>query len=101
MAAWRIMSALTPSFRSMVRVSIRERQASSGHRRFALPRAAQGLYRQHCMVVRRGWGLLAAMVALASSREAQASPEDVFGFGPRTMAMGGAGAALGNGFEAV
>lgn len=53
------------------------------------------------MVVRRGWGLLAAMVALASSREAQASPEDVFGFGPRTMAMGGAGAALGNGFEAV
>lgn len=53
------------------------------------------------MVVRRGWTLLAALVALVSTREAQASPEDVFGFGPRTMAMGGAGAALGSGFEAV
>lgn len=41
------------------------------------------------------------MLACAVARPAHASPEDVFGFGPRTMAMGGAGAALGRGFEAV
>ena len=45
------------------------------------------------------------MIALAASaviaREAKASPEDVFGFGPRSIAMGGAGAAAGQGFEAV
>lgn len=41
------------------------------------------------------------MVACTVATSADASPEDVFGFGPRTMAMGGAGAALGRGFEAV
>jgi long-chain fatty acid transport protein len=35
------------------------------------------------------------------ARVAESSPEDVFGFGPRTMAMGGSGAALGRGFESV
>lgn len=40
-----------------------------------------------------------ALTALAAS--ASASPEDVFGFGPRSMAMGATGAAIGRGFEAV
>ncbi len=53
------------------------------------------------MLVRRALALVAAIVAFASVRVAQASPEDVFGFGPRTMAMGGTGAATGRGFEAV
>jgi len=55
------------------------------------------------MGLRRALALvcLGATVAFAPLREASASPEDVFGFGPRTMAMGGSGAALGRGFEAV
>ncbi len=32
---------------------------------------------------------------------AQASPADLFGFGPRSQAMGGGGAAVGRGFEAT
>jgi long-chain fatty acid transport protein len=53
------------------------------------------------MFVRRALAVTAALCSLAGSRVADASPEDVFGFGPRTMAMGGAGAALGQGFESV
>lgn len=53
------------------------------------------------MVVRRALAVVAAMSVFAGASAAHASPEDVFGFGPRTMAMGGAGAALGRGFEAV
>jgi long-subunit fatty acid transport protein len=45
--------------------------------------------------------LLGAALVAAPARLAESSPEDVFGFGPRTMAMGGAGAALGRGFETV
>ncbi|HVY48364.1 MAG TPA: hypothetical protein VHB21_20895 [Minicystis sp.] len=42
---------------------------------------------------------LGACLAQASS--AAASPEDVFGFGARSSAMGATGAALGEGYEAV
>ena len=42
----------------------------------------------------------AALTALPAG-DAWSSPEDVYGFGPRSMAMGGTGAALGRGFEAV
>lgn len=88
-------------------------------RRFALPQEARGIYRRGCMFVRRGLGrwtpkairspkytnraivLVALLCVSAGARRAEASPEDVFGFGPRTMATGGGGAALGRGFEAV
>jgi len=60
------------------------------------------VYRRARMAARR-WGLAlaAAAIVVSIAPGASASPEDVFGFGPRTMAMGGAGAALGQGFEAV
>jgi long-chain fatty acid transport protein len=46
--------------------------------------------------------MLALATALGlASRAAHASPEDVFGFGPRSMAMGATGAASAEGFEAV
>lgn len=41
---------------------------------------------------------LALAVPFAAST-AQASPADLFGFGPRSQAMGGGGAAVGRGFE--
>lgn len=41
-------------------------------------------------------------VLAASPRAAEASPQDAFGFGPRSVALAGAGAALGNGsYESV
>lgn len=40
-------------------------------------------------------------VALLLPEVADASPQDVIGFGPRSAAMAGAGAAVGEGFEAV
>lgn len=45
--------------------------------------------------------LLAAAATLASASVAEASPQDVFGYGPRSTAMAGAGASIGLGFEAV
>ncbi|WP_437538627.1 hypothetical protein WME79_21860 [Sorangium sp. So ce726] len=53
---------------------------------------------------RRGRGfapLLAAGLALAQGGAAQASPEDVLGFGARSSAMGATGAAAAEGYEAV
>ena len=45
---------------------------------------------------------LCALCALAGApREAQASPEDVLGYGARSAAMGASGAAVGEGYEAV
>lgn len=43
---------------------------------------------------------LGAIVGLAAA-QAHASPEDVFGFGPRSSGMGATGAAIGRGYEAV
>ncbi|WP_437820806.1 OmpP1/FadL family transporter [Sorangium sp. So ce1078] len=45
--------------------------------------------------------LLAAGLALAPAGAAQASPEDVLGFGARASAMGATGAAVAEGYEAV
>ena len=49
----------------------------------------------------RAAGLVVGLVALFASREASASPEDLFGYGPRSSAMGGTGAASAQGFEAA
>lgn len=71
-------------------------------RSFPLLTAPRRVYRRVRMAApRRLLALAAALLAGAFAPEASASPEDVFGFGPRTMALGGAGAALGRGFEAV
>ncbi len=43
----------------------------------------------------------AASAALASERVAEASPEDILGFGARSSAMGATGAASAEGYEAV
>jgi long-chain fatty acid transport protein len=40
-------------------------------------------------------------LAVAASRTAHASPEDIFGYGPRSPALGGTGVASSNGFEAA
>jgi hypothetical protein len=77
------------------------RRGSSTQRSFALPRTSDGIYRRECMFVRWAIVLAAALTIFATARSADASPEDVFGFGPRTMSMGGSGAAVGRGFEAV
>lgn len=47
--------------------------------------------------------LSAIAIAIASSlaKPASASPEDLFGYGPRSSAMGGTGAASAQGFEAA
>lgn len=45
--------------------------------------------------------LLAAGLTLAPAGAAQASPEDVLGFGARASAMGATGAAVAEGYEAV
>ncbi len=42
-----------------------------------------------------------ALVTLAAPISADASPQDVFGYGPRSTAMAGAGASIGWGFETV
>jgi long-subunit fatty acid transport protein len=44
---------------------------------------------------------LAACAGLALSTPAAASPQDVFGYGPRSSAMAGAGTSIGQGFETV
>lgn len=41
------------------------------------------------------------MGATSVAKDAHASPEDLFGYGPRTSAMGGTGAASAQGFEAA
>ncbi|WP_437282794.1 hypothetical protein WME90_20115 [Sorangium sp. So ce375] len=55
--------------------------------------------------IRRRWRgfapLSAAGLALAQAGAAQASPEDVLGFGARASAMGATGAAVAEGYEAV
>jgi len=53
------------------------------------------------MLRRCALALVSAAFTALFAGDALASPEDVFGFGPRSMAMGGAGAALSRGFEAV
>jgi hypothetical protein len=52
-------------------------------------------------LLRSAAALLAGAAALFASLPAEASPQDVFGYGPRSGAMAGAGASLGLGFEAV
>lgn len=42
-----------------------------------------------------------ALAFLSCVRGASASPQDLFGFGPHSSSMGGTGAAIGTGFEAV
>ena len=42
-----------------------------------------------------------ACAGLAIAREADASPEDLFGYGPRSPAMGGTGVAFSDSFEAA
>lgn len=46
-------------------------------------------------------GVLAGGVIALAARTAAASPQDVFGYGPRSTAMAGAGASIGWGFETV
>ena len=53
------------------------------------------------MASARRLGAVAVAVALARAADTYASPQDVIGFGPRSAAMAGAGAAVGEGFEAV
>ena len=65
------------------------------------PRARRG------SAPRRGWPwtcgirVAVATAVVALPRAAHASPEDVFGYGPRSAAMGGTGAASAQGFEAA
>lgn len=63
---------------------------------------ARRIYRPALMSA-RSWLLAPAIAALvlAAARPAIASSEDVFGFGVRSMAMGAAGTAVGQGYEAV
>ncbi len=46
-------------------------------------------------------GAAVAAVGLAWAAPCQASPEDIFGYGPRGAAMGATGAASAEGFEAA
>lgn len=48
-----------------------------------------------------GLGLAAAALMLAWTSSAHASPEDIFGWGPRSPAMGGTGAACSEGADAT
>lgn len=50
---------------------------------------------------RRGAALAVALAGALGAGQAEASPEDVFGFGPRNLAMGATGAADSRGFEAT
>ncbi len=51
--------------------------------------------------MRRSRALLAAVAALSVARAASASPQDVFGYGPRATALGATGAASAEGAEAA
>lgn len=54
-----------------------------------------------CVRLRRFVAGAWALGFLCAGPPASASPQDLFGFGPQASAMGGTGAALGTGFEAV
>lgn len=54
-----------------------------------------------CVRLRRLVAGAWALGFLCAGAEASASPQDLFGFGPQSSAMGGTGAALGAGFDAV
>lgn len=47
----------------------------------------------------RAWGAAIGLAVWLASGLAEASPVDVFGYGPRTSAMGATGAAIGSGAE--
>lgn len=47
------------------------------------------------------FGVALAAIVTSGARRAAASPEDLFGFGAHAMAMGGTGAAAGEGYETV
>jgi len=49
----------------------------------------------------RRLALCFAALGLLGARQAHASPEDILGFGPRSMALGATGAASAEGYEAV
>src|SRR5262245_38006118 len=51
--------------------------------------------------MRKTLALAALLVATATARSADASPEEIFGYGPRVPAMGAGGAASARGFEAA
>lgn len=51
--------------------------------------------------MRRPWATLAAVAALSVTGRASASPQDVFGYGPRASALGATGAASAEGAEAA
>src|SRR5947207_13923842 len=51
--------------------------------------------------MRAGVGVALAAALVLDARGAAASPEDIFGFGPRSAAMGATAAADGRGFEAT
>ena len=68
------------------------------------PRETRLLDAARALAGKRGRALVvgaAASVAFAASAPAAASPQDVFGYGPRSTAMAGAGASIGWGFETV
>jgi hypothetical protein len=50
---------------------------------------------------RLGSAVALAVVSLLATSDVAASPQDAFGFGPRSVALAGAGAALGGGYESV
>lgn len=54
-----------------------------------------------CTRLLRGVAGAWAFAFLALAKSADASPQDLFGLGPQTSAMGGTGAAIGRGFETV
>jgi long-chain fatty acid transport protein len=58
-------------------------------------------YRRARMGRLRRLGVAIALATLAAAPPAASSPADLFGFGPRTQALGGSGAALATGFEAT
>jgi hypothetical protein len=51
--------------------------------------------------VRSSRAALVGAACVFATSSAQASPQDAFGFGPRSVALAGAGAALGGGYESV
>lgn len=51
--------------------------------------------------LRHAAALCAGALVIVPAADSAASPQDVFGFGPRSVAMAGAGASIGWGFDAV
>jgi long-chain fatty acid transport protein len=50
---------------------------------------------------RAAWAAISGLSVVLATGPAQASPADLYGFGPRGQAMAGMGAAVGRGFEAT